>query len=145
MRSEEGGFILETLRTGTRTADYHFAGRKKDIIRRGGENISASSLEQVLMSHPKIMDAAVIPVPDKIRGEEVKAYIVLKPNETAAYEEIAKFCEQNMAAFKVPRYFEFRDSLPKTPSERVQKKKLIEEKADLTQGAYDRLKDGAKG
>ena len=62
-----------------RTADYHFVGRKKDIIRRGGENISASSLEQVLMSHPKIMDAAVIPVPDKIRGEEVKAYVVLKP------------------------------------------------------------------
>ena len=130
-RGEEGG--------------YHFVGRKKDIIRRGGENISASSLEQVLMSHPKIMDAAVIPVPDKIRGEEVKAYIVLKPNETAAYEEIAKFCEQNMAVFKVPRYFEFRDSLPKTPSERVQKKKLIEEKADLTLGCFDRLEEGAKG
>jgi crotonobetaine/carnitine-CoA ligase len=124
---------------------YHFVGRKKDIIRRGGENISASSLEQVLMSHPKIMDAAVIPVPDKIRGEEVKACIVLKPNVTAAYEEIEKFCEKNMAIFKVPRYFEFRDSLPKTPSERVQKKKLIEEKADLTLGCYDRLKEGAKG
>ena len=124
---------------------FHFVGRKKDIIRRGGENISASSLEQVLMSHPKILDAAVIPVPDKIRGEEVKAYLVLKPGETAEYDEIAKFCEQNMAAFKVPRYFEFKDSLPKTPSERVQKKKLIEEKADLTQGCYDRLKEGAKG
>lgn len=123
---------------------YHFVGRKKDIIRRGGENISASSLEQVLMSHPKIREAAVIPVPDKIRGEEVKSYVVLKPGETAAYEEIANFCEQNMAAFKVPRYFEFRNSLPKTPSERVQKKKLIEEKADLTQDCYDRLKEGAK-
>lgn len=97
------------------------------------------------MSHPKIMDSAVIPVPDSIRGEEVKAYIVLKPGETAAYEEIAKFCEENMATFKVPRYFEFRDSLPRTPSERVQKKKLIEEKADLTQGGYDRLEEGAKG
>jgi len=125
--------------------DYHFVGRKKDIIRRGGENISASSLEQVLMSHPKIMDAAVIPVPDKIRGEEVKAYIVLKPGEMAAYDEIATFCEQNMAVFKVPRYFEFKDSLPKTPSERVQKKKLIEEKKDLTLGCYDRLREGAKG
>jgi carnitine-CoA ligase len=120
--------------------DYHFVGRKKDIIRRGGENISASSLEQALMSHHKIMDAAVIAVPDKIRGEEAKAYIVLKPNETASYEEIEAFCENNMAAFKVPRYFEFRDSLPKTPSERVQKRKLIEEKQDLTQGAYDRLR-----
>ena len=123
--------------------DYHFVGRKKDIIRRGGENISASSLEQVLMSHPKIMDAAVIPVPDKIRGEEVKAYVVLKPNETADYEEIVDFCEQNMAAFKVPRYFEFRDNLPKTPSERVQKRKLLDEKPDLTEGAYDRLAEKA--
>jgi carnitine-CoA ligase len=119
--------------------DYHFVGRKKDIIRRGGENISAPSLEQVLMSHPKIIDAAVIPVPDKIRGEEVKAYVVLKPNEAADYQEIVSFCEQNMAAFKVPRYYEFRESLPKTPSERVQKRKLIEEKPDLTQGTYDRL------
>jgi len=91
------------------------------------------------------MDAAVIPVPDKIRGEEVKAYVVLKPDETAGYEDIAKFCEQNMAVFKVPRYYEFRDSLPKTPSERVQKKKLIEERADLTQGCYDRLREGAIG
>jgi carnitine-CoA ligase len=119
--------------------DFHFVGRKKDIIRRGGENISAASLEQVLMGHPKIMDAAVIPVPDRIRGEEVKAYVVLKPGETLGYPELIEFCESNMGAFKVPRYYEFRESLPKTPSERVQKKKLIEEKEDLTQDTYDRL------
>jgi len=119
--------------------DFHFVGRKKDIIRRGGENISAASIEHVLVTHPKILDAAAIPVPDKVRGEEVKAYIVLKPNEDLTYEEIIEFCEENMATFKVPRYLELRDSLPKTPSERVQKQKLVEEKSDLAEGCYDRL------
>lgn len=119
--------------------DYHFVGRKKDIIRRGGENVSAAAVEQVIINHPKVMDAAVIPVRDKIRGEEIKAYVVLKEGETATFKEIAKYCESNLGKFKVPRYYEFRDSLPKTPSERVQKKKLIEEKTDLTESCYDRL------
>ena len=119
--------------------DYHFVGRKKDIIRRGGENISAASVEQVLLGHSQILDAAVIPVPDPIRGEEVKAYVVLKPGEVLTAQQIFEYCEQNMAAFKVPRYLEFRESLPKTPSERVQKEKLKEEKEDLTEGCYDRL------
>jgi carnitine-CoA ligase len=119
--------------------DYHFVGRKKDIIRRGGENVSAAAVEHVIVNHPKVMDAAVIPVPDNIRGEEIKAYVILKKGETATYEEIAKYCEENLGAFKVPRYYEFRDSLPKTPSERVQKRKLIEEKTDLAGGCYDRM------
>jgi crotonobetaine/carnitine-CoA ligase len=121
--------------------DYHFVGRKKDIIRRGGENISAASVEQVLMSHSQILDAAVAPVPDAIRGEEVKAYVVLMPGEALSPQEVIEFCEENMAVFKVPRYLEFRDSLPKTPSERVQKQKLLREKQDLTEGCYDRLAD----
>lgn len=119
--------------------DFHFVGRKKDIIRRGGENISAASIEHVLMTHPKILDAAAVPVPDRIRGEEVKVYLVPKPGQEITYEEIIEFCQENMAAFKVPRYIELRDSLPKTPSERVQKQKLIQEKEDLTEGCYDRL------
>ncbi len=122
--------------------DYHFVGRKKDIIRRGGENISASAVEQVIMNHPKVMDAAVIAVPDKIRGEEVKAYVVLKQGVESTCEEIAEYCEQNLGAFKVPRYYELKNSLPKTPSERVQKKKLIEEREDLTKGCYDRKRIG---
>lgn len=117
--------------------DYHFVGRKKDIIRRGGENISAVAVENIIINHPKVMDAAVIPVPDKIRGEEVKAYVVLKEDEDATYEEIAQYCEENLGVFKVPRYYEFRENLPKTPSERVQKNKLIEEKKDLTKDCYD--------
>ncbi len=118
---------------------FYFSGRKKDVIRRGGENISAVSIEHVLMTHPKILEAAVIPVPDKVREEEVKAYIVLKPNEILTYEDLIEFCEKNMASIKVPRYIEFRDKLPKTPTNRVQKKKLMEEKPDLAAACYDRL------
>jgi crotonobetaine/carnitine-CoA ligase len=119
--------------------DFHFAGRKKDIIRRGGENISAASIEHVLMTHPDILDAAAIPVPDRIRGEEVKVYVVPRPGGALTYEEILKFSEENLGAFKVPRYIEFRDSLPKTPSERVQKEKLKKERENLAEGCFDRL------
>jgi crotonobetaine/carnitine-CoA ligase len=124
--------------------DYHFVGRKKDIIRRGGENIAAASVEQVLIDHPRILDAAVIPVPDRVRGEEVKAYVVPSPGEELTPEEVVHFCRHNLATFKVPRYLEFRDSLPKTPSERVQKEKLKAERADLTEGCYDRLAGHAR-
>jgi carnitine-CoA ligase len=124
--------------------DLHFVGRQKDIIRRGGENISATSIEHVLITHPKILDAAAVPVPDNIRGEEVKVYVVPRPGQTITDGEVISFCEANMAEYKIPRYVEIRESLPKTPSERVQKEKLKQEKRDLTEGAYDRLAERDK-
>lgn len=136
-----GWFHTGDLGYKDKDGDFHFVGRRKDIIRRGGENISAAAIEQALISHPKILDAAAVPVPDRIRGEEIKAYIVPASDQEPTYAEIIEFCEQHMAAFKVPRYLELRDSLPKTPSERVEKHRLIEEKKDLTEDCYDRLAD----
>ena len=124
--------------------DFHVAGRKKDIFRRGGENIAAASIEHVLITHPKILDVAAILVPDKVRGEEVKVYVVPRPGKVITNEEIISFCEENMGEYKVPRYVEIRESLPNTPSERVQKEKLKQEKKDFTEGAYDRLAEGKK-
>jgi crotonobetaine/carnitine-CoA ligase len=95
---------------------YHL-GRIKDMIRRGGENVAAYEVEGVLMSHPAVQLAAVIGVPDEIRGEEVKAFIVGTATET----ELSEYCAERLAAFKVPRYWEFADDLPRTPSERVAK------------------------
>ncbi len=95
---------------------YHL-GRSKDMIRRSGENIAAHEVEGVLMSHPGVRLAAVIGVPDEIRGEEVKAFIV----GTATQQELEEHCGQLLAGFKVPRYWEFSDDLPRTPSERVAK------------------------
>ncbi len=117
----------------------YFVGRKKEIIRRSGENISAAEVEGVLRSHPKVVEAAVVPVPDDLRGEEVKAYIQLKPGESFPPEDVIAFCQANLAAFKIPRFIEFRDTdFERTPSMRVQKQSLLKEKSDLRHGAWDR-------
>jgi len=98
----------------------YLVGRIKDMIRRSGENVAAAEVEAVLMSHPAVRLAAVIGVPDEIRGEEVKAFVV---GDVSA-EELAAYCGERLAAFKVPSQWEFRDDLPRTPSERVAKEQL---------------------
>lgn len=118
---------------------FYFVDRVKDIVRRSGENISSRDVEEALNSHPKIRESAIIPVPDPIRGEEVKAYVVLEPNEALPPEEIIVYCEGKIASFKVPRYIEYREGLPKTPTLRIKKYVLKKEKEDLTAGCYDRL------
>ncbi|MDH6235015.1 crotonobetaine/carnitine-CoA ligase [Mesorhizobium soli] len=117
----------------------YFVGRKKEIIRRSGENISAAEVEGVLRSHPKVVDAAVVAVPDQLRGEEVKAYVQLRPGQSLPPTEIIEFCKTNLAGFKLPRFIEYRDTdFVRTPSMRIQKQALIQAKADLRQGAWDR-------
>lgn len=126
----------------------YFLGRKKDIIRRSGENLSASEVEAVLRLHPKVLDAAVIPVPDEIRGEEVKAYVQLVEGvtpETVPPEELTAFCASKLAAFKVPRYLEYRlTDFPRTPSMRIQKEQLKREREDLIAGVWDRERAQAR-
>lgn len=102
----------------------YFQGRAKDIVRRAGENIAAAEVEQVLRGHPHVLEAAVIPVADELRGEEVHAVVV--PVDTSSSDisatELAEFCAQRLAKYKVPRFFSFRDDdFPRTPSMRVKK------------------------
>jgi acyl-CoA synthetase (AMP-forming)/AMP-acid ligase II len=120
----------------------YFVDRVKDMVRRGDENISSEEVERVLNSHPAVAESAVIAVPDHIRGEEVKAYIVLKSPatpENVPPQEIWNFCKPHLAAFKVPRYLEYRDELPKTPSSKVQKNILREESKQGGTKMFDRL------
>ena len=120
---------------------YYIIGRTKDMVRRSGENIAAREVESVLRTMPQIQDAAIVPVPDAYRGEEVKVYIQLAKGilpEECPPDTIAEYCIGRLASFKVPRYFEYRDSFPLTDSQRVQKKILLAEKSDLRVGAYDR-------
>lgn len=112
-----------------------YVGRAKDMIRRGGENISAAEVEQVICLHPRVVMAACVAVPDPIRQEEVKAYVVCGGGrQSVPPDELAEFCAQHLAYFKVPRYWTYRDDLPRTPSERVAKRKL-----DAEAPTYDRV------
>ena len=125
---------------------YHtIVGRLKDMIRRRGENIAAREIEAVMRLLPEVRDAAALAVPDPYSDEEVKLYVQLQPGVTKdqlPLERLFGHAEANLAPFKVPRYWEYRPELPRTPeSDRVEKKKLRAEREDLRVGAYDRKDD----
>jgi len=100
--------------------------RKKDMIISGGENIYPREIEEVLYSHPSILEAAVIGVPDEDWGESVKAFVVLKEGEKASEQEIIDFCKKNLASYKKPKFVEFLDVLPRSAAGKVLKKELRE-------------------
>ncbi len=104
----------------------YLAGRGDDMIIRGGENISPEEVEDVLYSHPKIDDAAVIAISDPEWGQEPKAIVVLKKGQTATPEEIMEFCREKLSSFKRPRYVAFIDELPRTSTGKVLKRVLRE-------------------
>lgn len=120
---------------------FYIVGRIKDMIRRAGENISAHELESVLLAHPGVFEAAVVPVKDDTRGEEVKAYIVPKDDadQHDLLDSLFAHCHDRLAPFKVPRYVEFRAALPKTASDKIAKTQLTAEKTDLRAGSFDRV------
>ena len=92
---------------------FYITDRKKDIIIRGGENLSPREVEEVLYQHPKVAEAGVIGIPDKTYGEEIKAFVVLKAGEKATEEEIITFCKDYLPTFKRPKIVQFTDALPK--------------------------------
>ena len=98
--------------------------RKKDMIITGGENVYSTEVENVLYTHPAVLEAAVIGVPDAKWGEAVKACVVLKPGKTATREEVIAFCKANLAHYKAPKSVEFLDALPRTGSGKIYKKGL---------------------
>ncbi len=115
----------------------HFAGREKDIIRRSGENVSAAQVEQAVQNHPDVRLCACVPVADDVRGEEIKAYVVLGPGGSATVEELVAHTRERLAYFKVPRYWEFRAELPLTPSEKIAKGELRQEPQESLGRCYD--------
>lgn len=106
---------------------FYIKDRKKDVIIAGGFNIFPREVEEVLYEHPSIQECAVAGVPDEYRGETVKAYIVLKPGTEATIEQLDAWCRERLAAFKVPRIYEYRSELPKSMIGKVLRRKLIEE------------------
>jgi len=119
---------------------YYLVGRLKDMVRRNMENVSAHEVEQVLVGHPSIAQAAVLAVPDTEKGEEVLALVVLRGNaspDQVSPEVIRDYCSTRLAKFKLPRYVGYRSSLPMTPSAKVAKGQLRKDNPDLRVGCYD--------
>jgi fatty-acyl-CoA synthase len=104
----------------------NIVGRTKDMIIRGGENIYPREIEEFLHAHPAIQDVQIIGVPDKRFGEEVMAWVILRPGKEADADELREHCRDKIAHYKVPRYWRFADSFPMTVSGKVQKFKLRE-------------------
>ena len=114
---------------------FQIVDRKKDmILGTGGYNIYPREVEDVLYEHPKVMEAAVVGVPVATeKGERVKAYIVLKRGETATAEEIIAYCRENLAYYKVPKFVEFREELPKSTVGKILRRVLLEEELQRMQ------------
>ncbi len=100
---------------------FFFVDRKKDMIKRAGENVAASEVEEVLKQHPAVFDAAVVGIPDPVRDQAIKAYIILKEGAATTADELVAWCRRHLSAFKVPEVVELRDAFPRTSVGKIQK------------------------
>jgi crotonobetaine/carnitine-CoA ligase len=107
----------------------YFVDRAKDMIKRSGENVAASEVEAVLKDHPAVFDAAVIGIPDPIRDEAIKAFVILHPGAVATPDDLIGWCAGLLARFRVPEVVEFRNELPRTSVGKIQKHLLRAETA----------------
>ena len=103
---------------------FFFVDRKTNMIKRSGENVSASEVESILLTHPAVDEAAVIGVPDAIRDQAIKAFVKPKCGHRLTKEAVLEFCAEHMAGFKVPSYVEIVDDFPRTCSMKIEKKLL---------------------
>ncbi|GJQ39561.1 MAG: long-chain-fatty-acid--CoA ligase [Anaerolineaceae bacterium] len=113
---------------------FYIVDRKKELIKPGGYQVWPREVEEVLAANPKVMDVGVAGIPDPYRGETVKAWIVLKPGETATEEELKAFCKERLAAYKVPTHYEFRAELPKTTVGKILRRELVRQHKEAHPG-----------
>ncbi|WP_170007866.1 AMP-binding protein [Bacillus fonticola] len=109
---------------------FYVVDRKKDMIIAGGYNVYPREIEEVLYEHEAVQEVVAAGVPDAYRGETVKAYVVLKEGKTISEKELDAFCRKSLAAYKVPRIYEFRAELPKTAVGKILRRKLVEEERE---------------
>jgi len=101
--------------------------RKKELIKPSGFQVWPREVEEVIAAHPAVHEVGVAGVPDARQGEAVKAWVVLRPEQQATMDEIRAYCRAKLCAYKVPRYIEFRDSLPKSHLGKVLRRELAAE------------------
>jgi crotonobetaine/carnitine-CoA ligase len=132
----DGWFLTGDLVKHDADGYFYFVTRKKDIIRRRGENIAGAELDRVIGAHPAVHEAAAIPVPAELGEDEILVAVVLKPGASASANDIAQWCRERLAPMKVPRYVLFVDELPHTPTHKVAKMELRKD-ATLRERAVD--------
>jgi crotonobetaine/carnitine-CoA ligase len=120
----DGWFLTGDLVRRDDDGYFFFVSRKKDIIRRRGENIAGAELDRVIGAHPGVLEVAAIPVAAELGEDEIMAVIVPRPGSRPTAEDIAHWCRERLAPMKVPRYVLFVDALPHTPTHKVAKMAL---------------------
>jgi long-chain acyl-CoA synthetase len=129
---KDGWLLTGDIATLDEEGYFTIVDRKKDLIISGGFNIYPRDVDEVLFAHPKIFEACTIGVPDSHSGERVKAFVVLKSGQSASEQEIMEYCREKLTNYKVPKYVEFVDELPKSPIGKILRKDL--RMADLKKG-----------
>jgi acyl-CoA synthetase (AMP-forming)/AMP-acid ligase II len=122
---DEDGFVFVT-------------GRIKELIIKGGENIAPREIDEALLKHPAVLEAAAVGIPDRDYGQEIMACVVLKAGEQCTEDELREFCKRELGAYKTPKVFRFQNELPKGPSGKVQRLKLLDAAPGTTAGAVAR-------
>jgi long-chain acyl-CoA synthetase len=122
-----GGW-LRTGDIGYRDADgfYFVTGRIKELIIKGGENIAPREIDEVLLRHAAVLDAAAVGIPDRHYGQEIMACVILRPGHACTEEDLRAFCEMHLGRYKTPKVIRFIDELPRGPSGKVQRLKLAD-------------------
>src|SRR5262249_15110730 len=123
----DGWFMTGDLVRRDEAGFFFFVSRKKDIIRRRGENIAGAELDRVIGAHPGVFEVAAIAVPSELGEDEILAAIVKRPDHAVSAADIVAWCRARLAAMKVPRYVLFMDALPHTPTNKIAKASLRED------------------
>ena len=121
---EDGWLKTGDLVTANPDGTYTFVGRKKDVIRRRGENVAPAEIEEALASHPDVLEVAVVGVPSELSEEDIKAFVVLREGAETDFDELRHWASQRLTPFKVPSEYEALAELPHTPTGRVAKHRL---------------------
>ncbi|MGF2617316.1 long-chain-fatty-acid--CoA ligase [Rossellomorea vietnamensis] len=118
---------------------FYVVDRKKDMIIAGGFNIYPREIEEVLYEHPDVQEVVAAGIPDPYRGETVKAYVVLKESSNLTEKDLDSFARKHLAAYKVPRIYEFRDELPKTAVGKILRRALVDEEKQKLKDNEEKL------
>jgi carnitine-CoA ligase len=132
--TSDGWLHTGDLATVNADGTYTFVGRRKEVLRRRGENLSPLEVEEVLDSHPAVLESAVVGVASELTEEEIKAFVVQVPGVILDIKELRDYAAGRLSAFKVPRFWQVIDELPRTPTARIAKHRLPSGRED---GEYD--------